>query len=81
MANPVEAVTARGGFAVTKSDTTVFTRIPSALYVGTAGDVTVRSEAGDSLVFQAVAGGIIPCRVDKVMSTGTTASFIVALCY
>lgn len=82
MASPIEAVTPRDGFAVTPSDTAVFRKMASALYVGGTGDVTVRTEAGTSLLFSAVpVGAILPVRCDKVMATGTTATLIVALTY
>jgi len=82
MATQVEPVTAKGGFAVTKSDTTVFTRIPSAIYVGGDGDVAVVTESGDSLTFVGVtAGSTLPVRVTKIMSAGTSATNMIALVY
>lgn len=66
--------------AVTKSDATV---LPATrgLYIGGAGDVAVSMAADDSSVtFTAVpAGTVLPVRVKKVLSTGTTATTIVAL--
>lgn len=82
MAHPVEPVTASDAFAVTKSDTTVFQRIPSALYVGAEGDVQVVTEMGSTVLFLAVpAGTTIPLRIKQVMSTNTGASSMVALVY
>lgn len=82
MATPVEPVTARGAFAVTKSDSTIFNRIPSALYIGAEGDVAVTTEAGDTVSFVGVpAGTTIPLRVTQVLNTGTSATNIVALVY
>ncbi len=68
--------------AVTPSDTV---DIPlanvRALYVGTAGDVTVNMKlTGSTILFKAVpAGAWLPIRVTRVLSTGTGASNIVAL--
>jgi hypothetical protein len=66
--------------SVTKSDATV---LPATrgLYVGGAGDVAVSMAADDSSVtFSSVpAGTILPVRVKKVLSTGTTATLVVAL--
>ena len=66
--------------AVTKSDSTKVSFY--GLYVGTTGDVTVKSAkqgpGGATVTFTAVpAGGIIPLAVCMVMSTGTTANNIV----
>jgi hypothetical protein len=69
--------------AVTPSDSATFppTR---GLRVGTAGDVTVLMSgdgaSGTPVLIPAVlAGELLPIRVTKVMSTGTTASGITAL--
>lgn len=68
------------GFAVTKSDTTTFDRMPRALYVGGAGDVAIRTGEGINLTFVAVpAGQYVLCRCDRVLETGTSATNIVAL--
>jgi hypothetical protein len=72
--------------AVTPSDTV---NIPSisggvndgcVLYVGTTGDLTVITTGQDEVTFANVQGGsFIPVQVVRVLSTGTTASNIVAL--
>jgi hypothetical protein len=64
--------------AVTKNDSTVFPTTRS-LFIGAAGDVAVRMASGATLTFSNVAAGIFPVQVDKVLSTGTTATGIVAL--
>lgn len=76
---------------VTKSDTTILTmtladtttvKQPTrGLYVGGAGDVAVRMWYSQHVVtFASVpAGSILPITVDRVMSTNTTATNIVAL--
>ncbi len=70
--------------AVTPADgsdlATVATR---GLYVGGAGDVAVYMSGGDgatAVVFVGVqAGTVLPIRVDRVRSTSTTATSILAL--
>lgn len=52
----------------------------SALYVGTTGSVKVKMGDGNDQTFVAVpAGTLLPIKVTKVYSTGTTASNIIAL--
>ena len=66
--------------AVTPSDSTVFAA-SLGLYIGTTGDVAVRSKGTQgNVTFVAVpAGTVLPIVVDRVLSTGTTASNIVRL--
>jgi hypothetical protein len=71
---------ASSAFAVTKSDVTVFSQPTRSLWVGGAGDVAVRMLDGTTPIFVAVlAGSLLPIRVDKVLSTGTSATNIVGL--
>lgn len=77
---------AGGAFAITKSDATTFDGMggnPSptrSLYIGTAGDVTVKMENGAIILFPGVqAGSILPISVIQVRSTGTTAGGFVGL--
>jgi hypothetical protein len=71
---------ATGGFAVTKSDATVFSQPTRFLWVGGVGDVAVRMLDGTTPIFSAVpTGTLLRIRVDKVLSTGTTATLIVGL--
>ena len=69
------------GAAVTKSDATVFSNPTGALWVGGVGDVAVRMYGGqNSITFVAVAAGtLLPITVDKVLSTGTSATAIIRL--
>ena len=65
--------------SVTTSDATV---IPAtrALWIGGAGNVAVRMAGDGSLVtYSGASAGILPVQVDKVLSTGTTATSILAL--
>lgn len=51
-----------------------------ALYVGGAGDVCVQDDAGNSIVFSNVAAGtLLPISTRFLMSTGTSATLVVAL--
>lgn len=74
-------IPARTGYAVTPSDATDLTNgIARSLYIGATGDVAVITLNGDTVTFVgAVAGSTIPIFVKRVLSTGTTATSIVAL--
>jgi hypothetical protein len=80
MANPVQPVTAQDATVLTKSDTTVIKF--DALYVGTGGDVAVRTARGNSRIFPDVpSGAILPIAGDQLLSTGTGAADVIALHY
>lgn len=68
---------------VTKSDSTAVTC--KCLYVGGAGDVTIKHKSeGAAVTYSGVqAGSFLPLMLNsgKVMSTGTTATSIVAMDY
>lgn len=82
MAAPIQPITARDAFAVSPSNTTVFVNTPSALYVASGGDVTVRTIRGSTVTFTDVPpGSILPITCDQVHSTGTDATGIVGLVY
>lgn len=69
---------AESGASVTKSDSTVLQ--PGVLFIGTGGDVAVRTRMGDDLTFANVAdASFLPVVVDMVYSTGTAASDILIL--
>lgn len=70
---------ARRLLAVTKSDTTIVNC--DALYVGGVGDVAIiASDDSAAVTLPSVpAGALLPIACKKVMSTGTTATNIVAL--
>lgn len=70
---------AENAATVTASDATVFT-IPSTIYIGTAGNVNVKTKGGQTVLFSNLnAGTILPLLVTQVLSTSTTASNIVRL--
>ncbi|WP_375427117.1 hypothetical protein [uncultured Sphingomonas sp.] len=71
----------RAPFAVAPHDVDPLPILPKALYVGTAGDVTLRGVAASAdVVFRnCAAGQILDVRASHVRATGTTAADIVAL--
>lgn len=81
MANTVlESGPAIKAVAVTPNDSTnISTTV--ALYIGTAGTLKVTCADSDSTdcTFAAVSAGILPLKVIRVWSTGTSATNIVAL--
>ena len=64
--------------AVTPSDTAAV-GATLGLYVGTAGTVTVKGSDGVAVAFVCNSGQYLSGRFDLVMSTGTTATNIVAI--
>jgi hypothetical protein len=67
------------GATVTPSDATVLTPTRS-LYIGVTGNVAVRMYGSqNNITFSNVPVGILPLQVDRVLSTGTTATGIIAL--
>ena len=67
--------------AVTPHDTNPLAEVPKALYVGGAGDITMRGAGGvaDQLWKGVPAGSILPYRASHIRATGTTAFAILAL--
>ena len=65
--------------AVTKSDSTVLDCM--GFFVGVTGDVNITPKGGSSAVLLkgCVAGTVYPIACNKIMSTSTTATDIVAL--
>jgi len=71
---------AERAFAITGNDSTDLTVFPRAIYVGGAGNVKVTTLGGDTVTFSgALAGTILPVRVARVFSTGTTATNLLGL--
>lgn len=66
------------GVAVTPSDSTVIP-MTRALWVGIGGNIKVTDINGDVTYVGVISGSIVPFQVNKVWSTGTTATNIVAL--
>lgn len=67
--------------AITPHDSTNIAGAPTRMvYVGGAGSVTALMAGGAVVTFTAVpAGTVLPIRVDRINSTGTTATALVAL--
>lgn len=70
---------AANAVAITPSDTANIGSASRALYVGTSGNLTVIMLGGQTVLFSAINAGWHPLRVTRVMSTGTTATNIVAI--
>jgi hypothetical protein len=78
MSRSTDVSSSYAAVAVTPSDATVIP-ITRALYIGGTGALTVRMAGGMNATFAAVAVGIFPVQVDKVLTTGTAATSIVAM--
>jgi hypothetical protein len=66
--------------AVTPNDSTDLAAVSRALFVGGAGNIAVTMAGGQSITFTGVtAGAVLPIRVSRILSTGTTATSIVAV--
>ncbi len=74
---------ARGAFTVSKSDSADLSPLAKALYIGVTGDVTIlpinATDTSQTVLFKAHPVGYMPVQARRVMSTGTTATNIVAL--
>lgn len=72
---------ARRAVAVSPHDTNPLTDIPKALFIGTAGNITMRGVDGtaDNVWKNLAAGTVLPFRAQYVRATGTTAADILAL--
>ena len=63
--------------AVTPSDSTIYTPPLCGLWIGGAGNVTVKGRSGNAVTFTNVpAGTILPMVCQAVMATNTTATSI-----
>lgn len=72
-----EVSPAQSWVSVTASDTTELAPTKS-LFIGGAGNIAVQGSDGNSEIFAVTAGYILPVRAVKVLSTGTTATSIIA---
>lgn len=68
-----------GGESVTPSDTVSLTKVSRALYVGGTGNLSLLMMDGTSLTLNSVPVGLYALRVERVNSTGTTATNVRAL--
>ncbi|WP_375599371.1 hypothetical protein [Devosia sp. Naph2] len=68
------------GAAVAPNDDTDLTIVTRAVYVGGSGNLAVIMQSGAELTFENVSDGqLLPIRVSRIKSTGTTATSIVGL--
>ena len=67
-------------FVITPSDANNLTVFSRAIYVGGAGNISVLTLEDHIVTFTGLlAGSILPVRVKRVNSTGTTATNLIAL--
>lgn len=67
-------------FAITKSDSAVVSPVPTSVYVGTGGDITVVDYNDVSCLYKNFPdGSFLPIVPKKIMSTGTSASDFVGV--
>lgn len=79
MANIEKTEPARSAAEVTFNDSSLINPT-RAIYVGSTGNVKVDFVDGTTVTFSSVsAGTLLPIRVNKIYSTGTTATDIIAL--
>lgn len=70
----------RGTFAITPDDSNALPKIAMGLWVGGAGNLTLKMQDGSTAVFTAVAAGtMLPVVATQIMATGTTATLLVGL--
>lgn len=69
----------RKAVTVTTSDTVDLDSVPRALWIGGDGDVAVIMADDTASVVLKNASGLVPVMVKRVLATGTTATYIVAL--
>jgi hypothetical protein len=72
---------ARNCFSITPDNTAVLTILPKALYVGSGGNLVVRTiDSDQDVTFANLANGtILDVRVSAVRETGTTAANLIGL--
>lgn len=68
------------GFAITPDDATELSEITRAIYIGTAGDITLTLVSNTELLFKNIPSGtILPVRARRIKATGTTATDLLGL--
>lgn len=71
---------ANDAFAIAPDDANDLAIPARSLYIGGSGNVTVITSNGTTVAFVGLAAGtLLPVRVNRVKSTGTTATNIVGL--
>jgi hypothetical protein len=71
----------RNTFVIVPSDTTELPFVTRAVYVGAAGDITLRlaGDTGSQSIKAVPVGAMLPLRVRQIYATGTGASQLVGL--
>lgn len=74
---PLDGI-ANGAFdaSAQKSDTVDLTISPLFLYIGGAGNIKVRTLNDEDVTLAVVAAQVLPLRIKRLWSTGTTATLI-----
>ena len=71
---------ARQAYAIVPHDGNTIEPLPKALFVGTAGILTLRAaDSSTDVTISVAAGTLLPIRASHVRAAGTTASDIVGL--
>jgi len=71
---------AEGAADITPNDSADLSITTRGIYVGASGDLKVDTAGGDTVTFVDIAAGVIhPIRVQRVYSTGTTATDIIGV--
>lgn len=63
-------------YAVIPSDTEDLPVRPRAIYVNAPGSAVLQDSDGSQVVYELLAGALLPIRPVRVLSTGTTAQLI-----
>lgn len=66
-------------FSITPHDTNELEVVTTAIFVGTAGDITIVDKRGKEVTWTVPDGFYIPLEATKVKATGTTATGIIGL--
>jgi hypothetical protein len=81
LAQSMKSAQATRAFAVTPNNSTDLATTDVVLYIGGAGsgNLKVTTSGGDTVTFAGVGKGFFPIRVNRVWSTGTDVTNIMAL--
>ena len=77
--NKVQAGVATDLVPITPSDTADLTEACWAIYVGTSGDIRIKTLRGTVVTLSAVPAGVLPVGAARVYATGTTATSLLAV--
>lgn len=78
--NPSLTAPAASAYPITPNDAVDLAEVPRAIYIGFSGDLAVLTIGGQTVTFKnLLAGSLLPCRVARVLSTGSTAGDLIGL--